>query len=61
MLGLLLFLLYTADVGELAASLGLSGHFYADDSQLYTWGHPSDDELQRHRMELGVKRIAELL
>src|SRR6218665_2590995 len=35
----LLFLLYTADVGELAASLGLSSHFYADDSQLYrpTW------------------------
>src|SRR6218665_2474784 len=35
-LGPLLFLLYTADVGELAASLGLSSHFYADDSQLYT-------------------------
>src|SRR6218665_2902210 len=29
-LGPLLFLLYTADVGELAASLGLSSHFYAD-------------------------------
>src|SRR6218665_1769862 len=27
-----------ADVGELAASLVLSSHFYADDSQLYTWG-----------------------
>src|SRR6218665_920152 len=36
-LGPLLFLHYTADQGELAASLGLSSHFYADDSQLYTW------------------------
>src|SRR6218665_1524675 len=35
--GPLLLLLYTADLGELAASLGLSSHFYADDSQLYTW------------------------
>jgi len=58
-LGPLLFLLYTADVGELAASLGLSSHFYADDSQLYTWGHPSSDGLQKRRMELGVERIAE--
>src|SRR6218665_1001568 len=55
----LLFLLYTADVGELADSLGLSSHFYADDSQLYTWGHPSSDGLQKRRMELGVERIAE--
>src|SRR6218665_393813 len=59
LLGALLFLLYTADVGELAASLGLSSHFYADDSQLYTWGHPSSDGLQRRRMELGVEQIAE--
>src|SRR6218665_514398 len=61
-LGPLLFLLYTADVGELAASLGLSSHFYADDSQLYTWGHPSRPSsvgLQWRRMELGVERIAE--
>src|SRR6218665_1420384 len=57
-LGPLLFRLYTADVGELAASLGLSSHFYADDSQLYTWGHPSSDRLQRRRMELGVEQIA---
>src|SRR6218665_270987 len=56
--GPLLFLLYTADVGDLAASLDLSSHFYADDSQLYTWGHPSSDGLQRRRMELGVERIA---
>src|SRR6218665_3592579 len=50
---------YTADLGELAASLGLSSHFYADDSQLYTWGPPSTVVQQRRRMELGVERIAE--
>src|SRR6218665_1579453 len=58
-LGPLLFLLYTADVGELAANLVLSSHFYADDSQLYTWGHPSSDGLELCRMELGVEQIAE--
>src|SRR6218665_1684256 len=58
-LGLLLFLLYTADLGEIAASLGLSSHFYADHSQLYTWGPPSTVPQQRRRMELGVERIAE--
>src|SRR6218665_1327566 len=58
-LGPLLFLLYTADLGELAASLGLSSHFYADDSQLYTWGPPSTVAQQRRRMELGIERIAE--
>src|SRR6218665_3852114 len=58
-LGPLLFLLYTTDVGELAASLGLLFHFFAHDSQLYTWGHPSSDGLQRRRMELGVEQIAE--
>jgi len=51
MLGLLLFLLYTANLGEIAASLGLSSHFYADDSQLYTWGPPSTVAQQRCRMQ----------
>src|SRR6218665_662385 len=59
MLWPLLFLLYTADLGELGVSLGLSSHFYADDSQLYTWGPPSTVAQQRRRMELGVERIAE--
>src|SRR6218665_3304432 len=58
-LGPLLFLLYTSNLGELAANLGLSSHFYADDSQLYTWGPPSTVVQQRRRMELGVERIAE--
>src|SRR6218665_460196 len=58
-LGPLLFLPYTAAVGESAARLGLSSHFYADYSHLYTWGPPSSDGLQRRRMELGVEQIAE--
>src|SRR6218665_2615634 len=37
-LGPLLFLLYNADLDEIAASLGPSSQFYADESQLYTWG-----------------------
>src|SRR6218665_2371961 len=56
-LGPPLFLLYTTDVGELAASLGLSSHFYADGSQLYTWGHPSPDGLQQSRMELVLQTV----
>src|SRR6218665_350451 len=58
-LGLLLFLLYAAALGQIAASLGQSSHFYADDSQLYTWDPPSTVPQQRRRMELGVERIAE--
>ena len=59
MLGPLLLLLYTADLGELPATLGLSSHFFADDSQLYTLGPPSTVVKQRRQMELGVERIAE--
>lgn len=35
----LLFLLYTADLCELAKILSLSSHFYADNLQLYACGH----------------------
>jgi len=34
-LGPLLFLLYAAQIFDTIASFGLSGHTYADDSQLY--------------------------
>jgi len=33
--------LYTADLGELATGVGLSYHFYADDTQLYGVGSSS--------------------
>jgi len=39
-LGPLLFVLYTADLGSISARFGVWSHFYADDSQLYTSATP---------------------
>jgi hypothetical protein len=38
-LGILLFLLYTVEVFDIIASLGLTGHSYADDTKLYISAH----------------------
>jgi len=57
-LGPLLFLLYTADLGGLASKLGLSSHFYADDTQLYTTGPRSESVDLQRRMEHGVDELA---
>ena len=43
-LGPLLFVMYTADVCDIASSHGLSNHAYADDQQLYIHCHPRDSE-----------------
>jgi hypothetical protein len=56
-LGPLLFLLYTADLGKLTDGCGLSSHFYADDSKLYTAGSPSASDEVHQRMILGIERI----
>ena len=56
-LGPLLFLLYTADLDRLAASLGLSSHFYADDTQLYATGPPDEAPQLQQRMVLGVEAL----
>ena len=58
MLGPLLFVLYTANLGKLMDSCGLSSHFYADDSQLYAVGRPSSCDEVRQRMKCGIKKIA---
>src|SRR6218665_136281 len=51
-------LLYTADLGGLASKLGLSSHFYADDTQLYTTGTRSESVDLQRRMEHGVDELA---
>ena len=43
-LGPLLFVLYTADVCDIAAAHGLNNHAYADDQQLYNHCLPRDAE-----------------
>ena len=57
-LGPLLFVLYTANLGKLMDSCGLSSHFYADDSQLYAVGRPSSCDEVRQRMKCGIEKIA---
>src|SRR6218665_2390170 len=57
-LGPLLFLLYTADLGGLASKLWLSSHFYADDIQLYTTGPRSESVVLQRRVENGVDELA---
>jgi hypothetical protein len=38
--------------------VGLSLHFYADDSQLYTAGRPLVSDEVRLRMKRGIEKIA---
>jgi|SRR6218665_42674 len=57
-LGPLLFLLYTANLGELASKLGLSFHFYAGDTHLCATGPRSESSTLQRRMEHGVDELA---
>jgi len=39
---IILFILYTADLGGISAQYGVRSHFYADDSQLYISARPHE-------------------
>jgi len=41
-LGHMLFVLYTAELEDIAAEMGINIHMYADDTQLYIHCKPSD-------------------
>jgi len=49
-LGLLLFVLYTADLAPLIAEHRLHSHLYADDTQVYGWCQPTDVSLLQDNM-----------
>ena len=44
-LGPLLFVLYTADIGRIIKLHGLSSHFYADDTQTYIFSKPDNVDI----------------
>lgn len=58
-LGPLLFILYTADIGNIAEKHGLSSHFYADDSQLYVTCRRGDESMCAQRVSTCIDAIAE--
>ena len=59
-LGAMVYLLYTSPLGDIVREHGLSFHFYADDSQLYTsfaCNDTSDLVAAKHRLENCVAEI----
>ena len=57
-LGPLLFLLYTADLAELAARFGVTLHAFADDNQLYLSCRTDDADLSVAALERCVTAIS---
>ena len=56
-MGPLLFVLYTADVIEIATSLGVRVHLYADDTRLYLDCLASDEQSAVDRMNECIGKI----
>ena len=56
-LGPLLFVLYTADVINIAASLGVKVHVYADDTQLYLHCPASDEQTAVDQLKYCIQQI----
>ena len=58
-LGPLLFVLYTADIGSIIAAHGLLHHCYADDTQIYFFCHPSNSASLKDRVLSWIDDIAD--
>ena len=58
-LGPVLYVLYTSDVAKLVEALGLGAHLYADDTQLYGHGSPSNSVELASRVLRAIDSIHE--
>ena len=58
-LGSLLFVLYTADLGVIANRHGVNSHFYADDTQLYVSARQHDARDVEERLTDCMEDIAQ--
>ena len=58
-LGPLLFLLYTADIGSIASKYNINSHSFADDTQLYLSGDPSEAQFLRSSIVACINEITE--
>ena len=58
-LGPLLFLLYTADIGSIASKYNINSHSFADDTQLYLSGDPSEAQFLRSSTVACINEITE--
>ena len=58
-LGPLLFLLYTSDIGSIASKHYVNSHSFADDTQLYLSGNPKDTQLLQSSIVACINEITE--